>query len=107
MRRGEIYRVHRPGDDPKRYRCFVIVSRQTLIDSRFSTVVCAPVYGYGLGFATQVPIGQEEGLKHESWIVCDNLTSLPKSDLTQFLGSLSSPKVSELDCALRIALAVE
>jgi len=33
MRRGEIYRVHKPEEDPKRYRGFVVVSRQTLIDS--------------------------------------------------------------------------
>jgi hypothetical protein len=35
MRRGEIYLVHRPSDDPKVYRSFVVVSRQALIDSSF------------------------------------------------------------------------
>jgi len=107
MRRGEIYRVHKPEGDPKRYRSFVVVSRQPLIDSAYATVICAPVFSNGSGLSTQVAIGPSEGLKHESWIVCDNLRSVPKADLTQFVGSLSYAKISELDEALRVALALD
>jgi mRNA interferase MazF len=107
MRRGEIYRVHKPAGDPKRYRNFVVVSRQELIDSAYATVVCAPVFTNGCGLSTQVPVGHSEGLKHESWIVCDNLRSLSKADLTQFVGALSWSKVAELEEALRIALALD
>jgi mRNA interferase MazF len=53
VKRGELYRVHKPGGDPKQYRAFVIVSRQILIDSQFSTVVCAPVFTHGDGLSTQ------------------------------------------------------
>lgn len=104
MRRGELYRVRRPAGDPKRSRVFVIVSRQILIDSRFSTVVCAPVFTSGQGLASQVPVGIAEGLKHESWIMCDNLASLAKSDLTEFVGILSPEKLVLLNGALRVAL---
>ena len=107
MRRGEIYRVHKPEGDPKRYRSYAVVSRQTLIDSRYATVICATIYTNGSGLSTQVAVGPNEGLKHESWVVCDNLRSLRKSDLTQFVGSLSWPKLAELDEALRIALALD
>ena len=107
MRRGEIYRVHHPGDDPKLYRCFVVVSRQTLIDSRFPTVICAPLLSRGHGFSTQVLVGIDEGLKHESWILCDNLVSLRKTQLSRFVGSLADSKVEELDRALKMALALE
>ena len=115
MRRGEIYRVHqpgspagdRPGNDPKLYRSFVVVSRQVLIDSRFPTVVCAPILTRGHGFSTQVSVGVDEGLKHESWILCDNLVSLRKVQLTRFVGSLARAKIGELDRALKIALALE
>src|ERR1700733_5872618 len=88
MRRGEIYRVHHPSHDPKLYRSFVVVSRQVLIDSRFPTVVCAPILTRGHGFSTQVSVGIDEGLKHESRILCDNLVSLRKAQLTGFVGSL-------------------
>ena len=107
MRRGEIYRVHHPSDDPKLYRSFVVVSRQILIDSRFPTVVCAPILTRGHGFSTQVSVGIDEGLKHESWILCDNLVSLRKVQLTRFVGSLARSNVEELDRALKMALALE
>jgi|ERR1022692_1355526 mRNA interferase MazF len=106
MRRGEVYRVYRPEGDPKRYRSYVVVSRQTLIDSRYSTVICAPVFTLGDGLLTQVAIGQNEGLKHESWVMCDNLRNLRKADLSQFVGSLSKTKLDELDEALTIALGL-
>jgi mRNA interferase MazF len=104
MKRGDLYRVYKPAADPKQYRIFVVVSRQTLVESRFSTVVCAPVYTRGEGLLTQVPVGTEEGLKHLSWIVCDDLKSIGKSDLAQFIGSLSPAKIVELNRALAIAL---
>jgi mRNA interferase MazF len=107
MRRGEIYRVHHPSGDPKLYRSFVIVSRQTVIDSRFPTVVCAPLLTRGHGFSTQVSVGIDEGAKHESWILCDNLVSLRKVQLTGFIGSLARAKIGELDRALRMALGLE
>lgn len=108
MRRGELYRVHKPGGgDPRKHRVFVVVSRQTVIEARFSTVVCAPVYSRFDGLATQVEVGEKQGLKHPSSIHCDALVSLPKSALTDFVGMLSSQRLAALDQAIRIALAVE
>jgi mRNA interferase MazF len=104
MRRGELYRVFKPGGDPKQYRTFAIVSRQALIDSRFSSVVCAPVFSNGEGLSTQIEIGPDEGLKHTSWIMCDNLVSIRKSELTNYVGSLPKSKLAELGGALKIAL---
>src|SRR6266481_84960 len=104
MRRGELYRVYKPGGDPKQYRVFVVVSRGVLIDSRFSTVVCAPVFSSGEGLSTQVAIGPDEGIKHLSWVMCDNLASIRKSELTDYVGSLSGSKLTELNEALKMAL---
>lgn len=107
MKRGELYRVAKPGRDPKQFRIFVVVSRQVLIDSKFSTVICAPVFSSGQELSTQVGVGPDEGFKHQSWIMCDNLVSLRKNDLTQFVGFLSGVKLSALNRALRMALDVE
>jgi mRNA interferase MazF len=107
MKRGELYRVVNPSSrDPKKSRVFVIVSRLVLIDSRFSTVICAPIYSAYDGLSTQVPIGIEEGLKHESSIHCDELVSLPKAALTNYVGMLSPNKIESLDQALLVALDV-
>lgn len=107
MNRGDIYRVRDPEGDPKRARSFVVVSRQALLDSKFSTVICAPIYSRGLALETQVPIGIDEGMKHDSWIVCDNLASVSRTELTNFVGSLSPSKIEQLDDALRVALDIE
>ena len=105
MKRGYLYRVYRGSPiDPKNFRVFVVVSRQVLIDSKFSTVICAPVYSRYDGLSTQVKIGIEEGLKHDSSIHCDELISIPKRSLTNFVGSLLHEKLVELNEALKIAL---
>jgi mRNA interferase MazF len=104
MARGELYRVYKPGGDPKQFRTFVIVSGQGLIDSRFSTVMCAPVFSTGEGLSTQVVIGSEEDMKNESWIMCDNVVSVRNSDLTHLVGSFSPAKLAELYRALKLSL---
>ena len=107
MRRGDLYRVARPGGaDPKSFRVFAVVARQAVIDSRFSTVVCAPVYSARHGLASQVAVGLDEGLKHDSALHCDELVSLSKSRLTSFVGRLSSAKIAALDLALVAALDI-
>jgi mRNA interferase MazF len=107
VKRGQLYRVANPSaKDPKKSRVFVIVSRQVLIDSRFSTAICAPICSTQDGLSTQVLVGVNEGLKHESSILCDELVSLPKSVLTNFIGSLSPQKTEELNRALSIALDI-
>ena len=107
MKRGELYRVANPSaKDPKKSRVFVVVSRQVLIDSRFSTVICAPIYSTYDGLSTQVMVGVNEGLKHDSSVHCDELISLPKSLLTNFVGSFSPQKTEELNRALSIALDI-
>jgi len=105
MTRGDLYLVRRQsGDDPRRQRVFVVVSRQKLIDTRFSTVICAPVYSRYDGLSTQVRIGVEEGLKHESSIHCDELLSLQKSILTHFVGAVRGAALESLNWALANAL---
>jgi mRNA interferase MazF len=104
MQRGELYRVRRPQGDPKQARIFVVVSRQALIDSKFSTVICAPIFTAVEALDTQISVGIAEGLKHDSSLYCDGLVSLEKSRLTDYIGVLSPSKLAALDVALRIAL---
>jgi len=104
VNRGGLYRVRHPKGDPKRSRAFVVVSRQSVIDSAFSTVTCAPIYSVRHGLVTQVPVGVEEGLKHASAIHCDELVSLPKAILTDYVGRLLEGRIHELNHALAVAL---
>jgi mRNA interferase MazF len=108
LRRGELYLVKKPGSrDPKRQRVFVVISRQALLNSRFSSVICAPVYSQHDGLSTQVRAGIDDGLKRDSSIHCDELVSLPKALLTHYVGLLSEPKMCELNRALLTALDLD
>lgn len=103
-----MYRVQAPSSrDPRKSRVFVVVSRQPVIDSKFSTVICAPVYTKYLGLTTQVAVDTDHGLKHESAIHCDELVSIAKSMLTDYVGALPKTKLGELNKALLYALALE
>jgi mRNA interferase MazF len=107
VRRGELYRVRHPSAaDPRKSRVFVVVGRQTVIDSRFSSVICAPVYSAYHGLSSQVAVGTDEGLKHDSAIHCDELVSLSKTVLTDYIGSLSSEKIAQLNRARAVALDI-
>jgi len=107
LSRGDLFLVSPPpGDDPRRARAVVVVSRQTLCDSRADKVVCAPVNTNSDGRSTEVHVGQDEGLKHDSVINCDQLILVRKSVLTNYLGSISAKKKAALNAALRIALDI-
>jgi mRNA interferase MazF len=93
---------HPGGGDPKQQRVMIVVSRQALVDSRFPTVICAPVFTRGHGLETEVAVGPEDGLKHG--IACDGLVSIPKSRLTDYVGALPASKPALLSRALRAAL---
>ena len=84
----------------------MVVSRQSLVDSSFSTVVCVPVYSKFYDITTQVEVGIEEGMKHDSAIYCDELISLPKRILTDYIGTISDDKIKLVNAALCAALSI-
>ena len=107
MKRGDLFLVYKGSkNDPKKQRVFLVVSRQECIDKGFSSVICAPIYTNYRGFSTQVAVVVDEGIKHDSAVFCDDLISLPKRILTNYVGSLSVAKMEEVNDALRIALAI-
>jgi mRNA interferase MazF len=107
LRRGELYRIKHPSGDSKHSRVVVVVSRPAHLAARFSTAICAPVYSQRGGLASEIEVGPAEGLKHASAILCDVLTSFPRGQLTDYVGTLSSAKLAALRIALRIALDIE
>jgi mRNA interferase MazF len=108
VKRDDLYKVSKPTrQDPKNFRVFAIVGRQGVIESNYSTVICAPVYSNCPGIETEVEIGIDEGLKHHSCVRCDELYSLHKSALTNYIGERSINKLKELNEALKVALVIK
>jgi len=106
VKRGEIYRIrekapergHKPG-------FYVVVSRNFVAENEdISTVICAPIYSETLGLRSEVVLGVEDGLPHQSAIRCDFLTLMFKRKLTHFVGALSPDKLEALNRALSHAL---
>ena len=74
---------------------------------RSAHAVCAPINSEGHGLETEVQVGPEHGLKHASYINCDQLIRIEKSRLTDFVGSLPASKIKTLNKSLRPAFDLE
>lgn len=108
MLRGELYRteVTTPAD-PRRFRAYLIVSRPAFLASRYQSAICVPVYSTRGGLDTEVAVGVESGLAHDSALRCDEVTSVPRTALRTYLGSLTPDKLAEVDRALAIAVGID
>jgi mRNA interferase MazF len=82
------------------------MSRDAFIRAPYSTVVAIPVYTSASGVRTEVPVGPEEGLAHASVLRCDEITSVQKGRLTDFVGTLSESRMGEVSDAIKLALAL-
>jgi mRNA interferase MazF len=107
LERGEIYLTAPNPPDLRRRRAFVVVSRPELIASRYSSVVCVPLYTSFVGIPTEVALDEHSGLKRLSYARCDELTSVPRTRLSEFVGRVPAEKLSELGRAMAVALDIQ
>lgn len=107
LNRGELYWRHRPPGDPRRRRAYLIVSRDEFIATSHSSVMCVPVYTAHDGLLTQVAVGPDEGLAHSSSLHCDEVVTIRKEFLRDFVGSLPAEKLRQVNRALAIALDID
>lgn len=101
MKRGEVWWA-----TVDKRRPVVLLSRQEAYAVR-AMVIVAPVTTTIRGFSVEVRVGRKEGLPRAAVVNCDWLVTLPKADLLERAGSLSSAKMAQLDSALKFALALE
>lgn len=100
LNRGEIWLFS--FSPPDKRRPVLVLSRQEVIPL-LSTVMVAPVTSTMRGAPSEVAIGVEEGLKHESAVNLDHVQTVPKAQLKQFIGSLGRHKMGQVCRALAIA----
>ena len=98
--RGEIwlYRFkspdkRRPGPDPLRADVIPLLH----------TVMVAPVTSTRRGAPSEVPVGVNEGLKHDSAVNLDHVQTVERARLVSFIGSLNAPQMRLVCRALAIA----
>lgn len=106
LERGQLYRVRRQGSEPRQSRVYMVVSRDEFLSVPYSSAICAPVYSSASRSEAQLAVGVEEGLKHPSYARCDELMSIQRSMLTDYVGSLAGHRFPELGRALALALDI-
>jgi len=98
--RGEIWLYEYSASNKK--RPVLILSRQEVI-GLLHTVIVAPVTSTIRGAPSEVAIGVDEGLKHDSAVNLDHPQTVDQRKLRRYIGSLGSRKMQEVCKALAIA----
>jgi mRNA interferase MazF len=99
MNRGEVWWVEDP-DVGRRPAC--VLTRQAAIPVLRRVVVVLATRKVR-GIPTEVALGPEDGLPAECALAFDNLTTVPKSLLTERITRLGPVKLAEVCAALSVA----
>jgi mRNA interferase MazF len=95
---GELWEAH-----IEKPRPVVIVSRDDVAGRRDRATIVSVTTALR-NAPTHVPLDHRDGLPRLSTINCDELYTIPKTNLIRRIGRLSETKLAELDDALRFAL---
>ncbi len=98
--RGEIWLYEFSA--PNKRRPVLVLSRQEVI-GLLHTVIVAPVTSTIRGAPSEVAVGVDEGLKHDSAVNLDHPQTVDQRKLRCYIGSLGSRKMQEVCKALAIA----
>lgn len=100
VNRGDIWMYRFKAPDKR--RPVVVISRQDVIPL-LPTVMVVPVTSTRRGAPSEVPLGAEEGLKHESSANLDHVQTVEQSRLVAFVGTVSPLRMRQMCQALAIA----
>ena len=98
--RGEIWSYRFKAPDKRRP---VLVLTRPEVIPLLHTVMVAPVTSTRRGAPSEVHVGVEEGLKHESAVNLDHVQTVEQDRLVGFVGTLSQAKMQQVCRALAIA----
>ena len=87
---------------PDKRRPVLVLSRQRAI-SLLRTVLVAPITAAAHGAPSEVQVGTEEGLKHESVVNLDQVQTVDQAKLQHFVGTIGPKKMAAVCRALLIA----
>ncbi len=104
VRRGDLW-LHEFGP-PNRRRPVVVLTRDA-VANRLHTVTVAPVTSTIRGIPSEVPVGEVEGLKHESVMNLDHVQTVPRASLGRWIGRLRPDRMFEVCVAMQAAFGCE
>jgi mRNA interferase MazF len=98
--RGEIWTY--TFREPDKRRPVLVLTREEVI-GLLHTVMVAPITSTIRGAPSEVIVGVDEGLRHESAVNLDHVQTVEQARLTRRLGQVSPAKMREICRALAIA----
>ena len=81
----------------------VLVLTRQAVRPHLTRVSVAPITTTVRGLSTEVPVGQANGLDHDSVVSCDNIVTVPTSTLGRRVGHLLPAQELGLAEAIRAA----
>ena len=100
IEQGEIWLGEQPTEKPRPY---LILTRQRAIDA-LQSVSVAPITSRARGLASEVPLGNADGVPRDCVANFDNVRSIRKSLLTKRVGALAPGRWHEVCEAMRAAI---
>jgi mRNA interferase MazF len=100
LKRGSIWMYK--FKKPDKMRPVLILSRQDVI-GLIDTVIVAPITRTIYGVPSEVIIGINHGLKHDSAVNLDHIQTVSASKLTRYIGSLDKQMMAKVCFSLMIA----
>lgn len=85
----------------------VLVLTRELVWPRMSRITVAPITTAVRGLSTEVPVGERNGLDQRSVVSCDNIATIPRSDIGERIGVLLDHQEPLLSAAIRAAFDLE
>ena len=99
-RRGEIW--HYGFQPPDKRRPVVVLTRKEVLPL-LRTAMVAPITSTIRGLPSEVIVGADEGLRHDSAINLDHVQTVEQRLLHRYVGSLSPAKMHQVCRALAVA----
>lgn len=85
----------------------VLVLTRELVRPHLTNVTVAPITTTIRGLSTEVPVGRLNGLVRRSVVSCDNIVTIPVSDLDRQIGYLLPAQETALTVAIHAAFDLD
>lgn len=85
----------------------VLILTREIVRPHLSRVTVAPITSTVRGLSTEVPVGQANGLEHDSVVSCDNIVTIPVTAPGHQVGFLLGHQEAALGEAIRAALDLD
>jgi mRNA interferase MazF len=91
---------------PDKRRPVLILTRDSALPY-LTSITVAPITSTIRGIPTEVTLGMADGLSTDCAINCDNLQTVPKSNIGPFIAHLSADKMRAVYRAIEFALGFD